>query len=746
MKNNSVSSGEDSGNTVDNASSYVNGVNEKTQESNRLSATEGSLGSIETPFGAFTKDGKYVVVMSPNGNLSLFQTNIDTLVSENAAGTSTDTRTLEFKSRIPLQSEQRKKTELKQNKQDAVAQLTSGKAGKVTCLAISYQPLPNEKSKTVKRRKQIPESNEALDIIIAIGFHLGEVLLRKSGGFSDLEVFHGCPESIQAHNKRQVSGICFSQDASKMFSSGHDGNIVIWERSSFSSPPYPKRRIVHGASQSISCIACNKAGTRLAVGDTEISLYDVEKGSKILYFRGHRNPISGLSFFLEDNFLVSCSVHENNAYIWSCNEESQKLNSANEVGGSEVNQRSYPELNGQVESKKAWKRTRPSDDVHMPRTVSGVLRSNFPVKFVNVLSEDWKKKCCLLTCILADGTVSGYELSVQQLEKENEAAFSLESPSFTTVTSTSDDAIFTTAMDSTHTFVLFGHGGFLKPIIEAVSLSEIQREASFRLKPKQKGGILRVNNAFSHLNEASNRLVKHLREEKESEVLSNKQLSVASQAVLKNASEDMNNTVKDGAAEVADSEEEQTLEAKLNHLNVSETLLESAPPKKFEKQAERPRRNLETSIRILEQAVGHHDTKLLERALASVTDKRQIQRTVGRLDSSCVVPLLRELILRFESNPNRAKVLLVWIQSVLIRHASFLSSTGELVDELKRLQEVMEERMDVFQSILELEGRLELITSHFKTNLEDQNSEQPMFEYDEEDSEASNASDAAINE
>ncbi|GJQ12175.1 hypothetical protein GpartN1_g3966.t1 [Galdieria partita] len=742
MKNNSVSSTDSYVDTVDDTSPYVNGLNEVTQESNKLQTAESPLGSIETPFGAFSKDGKYVVVVSPNGNISLFQTNIDSLVSESKAGTSTDKRVLEFTNRVPLKSVQRK---VKSNREDTAEQLISSKAGKVTCLAISYQPVQNEKSESVKRRKQVSESNNPFEVIVAVGFHLGEVLLRKSKGFSDLEVFNGCPESIQAHNKRQVSAICFSEAASKMFSSGYDGNIVVWERNSFNSPPYPKKRIVHETSQFINCITCNKSGSRLAVGDTEISVYDVEKGSKIFQFRGHRNPISDLTFLMEDTFLLSGSVHENNAYIWTCDEENKNVNSDVDLKMHQTS--NYEELNGHAESKKASKRTRSTEDVNMPQIVSGVLRTNYPTKFVNVLFEDWKKKCCLLACILADGTVLGYQISWEQFKKENEAKAVFDSPSFTTVTSTSDDAVFTSAMDSTGAFVLFGHGGFLKPIVEAVSLSELQRERSFRLEPKQKGGILRVQNAFSHLDEASNRLVKHLREEREAEVLSNKQLPVASQNVLKEASEEANGAIEYQVAEEGNSEDEQTLEAKLNHLNFKESLLESAQSvQKFEKQTERLRRNLGTSIRILEQSLIHHDPKLLEKALASVTDKRQIQRTIGKLDSSYVVPLLRELIARFESNPNRAKVLLVWIQSILIRHASFLSSTGELVAELKRLQEVMEERLDVFQSILELEGRLELIISHSRRNLEDRSDEQPMFEYDEDFLEGSNASDAAIDE
>lgn len=746
MKNTTVSGTLHDG--VDDRSPLVNGINEVEEESDKAYNVEGSLGKIETPFGALTKDGKYLVAVSPNGNISLFRTNVDSLVAESKDEKLTGKRILEFTSRVSLTSNQKTKKKLKHNKdEEPEAQVISSKAGKVTCLAVAYQPLPNEDVKTVKRRKT-PESNDVFDVIIAVGFHLGEVVLRKSNGFSDLEVFRGCPEGIQAHKKRQVSSICFSENASKMFSSGHDGNVVVWERTCLSSPPYPKKSIMHESSHAISCIACNKDGTRLAVGDTEISLYDVEKGSKILLFHGHSNPISNLAFFLEDSFLLSCSSHENNAYIWACDVENYHLNS-NVIEDIEKGQTTL-ELNGQVEYKKASKRTRSANHVHLPRVVTGVLRSKFPIRFVNVLLEDWGRKCCFVSCIIADGTMSGYQVSWEDLKKDHKEATVIEAPSFTTVTSTFDDAVFATATDTSGTFVLFGHGGFLKPIIEAASFSELLRETSLRLEPKQKGGILRISNAFSHLNEASNRLVKHLQEEREAEVLKNTHISTTSpQTALKESPQKKDTGVKSDvvtAAAAADSEEEQTLEAKLNHLNVNESVMEPTSPKKLEQRTERPRRNIETSIRILEQSIIYHDQKLLERALTSVTDKKQIQRTIGKLDSSCVVPLLRELIVRFESNPNRAKVLLVWIQSILIRHASFLSSTGELVDDLRRLQQVMVERMDLFQSILELEGRLELIIAHTRRNLQDNNQEQPMFEYDEEGSEGSQDTDVAGDE
>jgi len=733
MKNAAVSGGQSD--QVDETLSLTNGVTELVQETNKVHDEKESLGSIEAPLGTFTKDGKYVAVVSPNGNISLFQTNVESLVSESKTGKLTDRRILELTSRVPLAVEQRKKKKSKQ----VVEQVISSKAGKVTCMAVSYQPVPNEGSKAVKRRKQISEKND--EVIIAVGFHLGEVLLRKSNGFSDLEVFDGCPESIQAHNKRQVSAICFSEDATRMFSSGHDGNVVVWERTSFHSPPYPKKRIVHESCQSIHYLACNKQGTRLAVGDTEISLYDVENGMKILEFRGHSSPISSLAFFLKDTFLVSCSIHENNAYIWSCDEEMDKPGSVvNEMDSLETNDR---ELNGQVESKKASKRVRGSENMHMPRVVSGVLRSNFPNRFVNALFEDRKKKYSLLTCILTDGTVLGYQVSSEDLKSKGETPNVLQAPCFTARPFTSDDAVFATAMDATGTFVLFGHGGFLRPVVEAVSFSELVRETNFHLEPVQKGGILRTSSGFSHLNEASNRLVNHLKEERVAEILSSRQTS--SQPVLKQSNVGATSAMDSDVAQGLDNEEEeQTLEVRLNHLKVNES--ESTLEKKVEKQRERPRRNLDTSVRILEQSVIHHDQKLLEKALASVTDRRQIRHTVERLSSNCVVPLLRELILRFESSPNRAKTLLVWIQSILIRHASFLSSTGELIEELKRLQEVMEERLDVFQSILELEGRLELIISHSRRNWEEQKDQEPMFEYNEESSEASYSSDASKDE
>eukprot|EP00871_Galdieria_phlegrea_P000216 jgi/Galph1/1195/GphlegSOOS_G5960.1 len=675
-----------------------------------------SKGTVDFPIGNFTKDGRYLAVVSPN------------------EGEKLNTEGAVYLKRMPLSCGKGKETNGDEKKNSN--QLPSKAVDKVTCLAISYEE-DDSSSKTSKRRKKVSETSQ---VIVAVGFLRGEVGFHKMGGFADLEALNGYAPNVLAHNRRQVTAICFSKDSKTMFSSGHDSHIVVWERSSFNSPPYPKKSILHQKNQNVSFVACNENGTKVAVADTEITLYDVHSEEKILKLRGHANPVSGLSFILDDAFLISCSNRENNAYVWDCRQQNIENNismdSALEMDDKHGNDKA---VNGGTTNKKnlpKLKRSRSTESKFLPRNAALVLSSKCPTRNVTVLSTE-TNETCIAASTQVDGSILGFILSFDNIRKNSLQSSSLrQSPQFCVMPSSEDDAVFSFTIDKSGKYI-------------------ISEGRIHKLSPRTNSGILQTGNAFSYVEQSSGRLAKHLQEEREAKVLNDLQVPIN----VVQASHIRYNTNKlDGTQMFPEGEGEQTLEAKLSNLGVGESQSNSRATRDEEqgnssviKQHDSTfiRRDSDSSKRILEQAIIHHDHKLLEKVLTSVTDRKHIQRTVSRLNISYVVPLLRELVLRFESSPGRAKSLLVWIRCIMLQHAGFLSSTGEVVNELMRLHQIIEERVGVFQNILELEGRLELIIAHGRKTSESETNwsheQPPMFEYDEvSSSRSSQDSDAEV--
>jgi len=130
---------------------------------------------------------------------------------------------------------------------------------------------------------------------------------------------------------------------------------------------------------------------------------------------------------------------------------------------------------------------------------------------------------------------------------------------------------------------------------------------------------------------------------------------------------------------------------------------------------------------MLAQALQTHDNNLLEQCLA-VRDNTVIQKTVERLPPPFVVPLLTQIIDRFQKNPRRGGALAIWIKFTLTFHAAYLMTVPNLVQKLGGLYQTVDSRLAVFKRLLKLSGRLDMIMSQvsLKTSSNESKESEPM--------------------
>lgn len=167
-----------------------------------------------------------------------------------------------------------------------------------------------------------------------------------------------------------------------------------------------------------------------------------------------------------------------------------------------------------------------------------------------------------------------------------------------------------------------------------------------------------------------------------------------------------NNDDEDGENE---DNEEPSIEQKLQSLDVVDT----TNTKK--KNAGNKKKTIDTpsagSLQtVLVQALHSNDADLLEACLQH-TKVEVINNTVRRLPTEYLIPLLLDLITKFQEKPGRAPALLIWIKSVLTIHTAYLMTVPDLVGKLSNFYQALDTRLGVFPKLLALRGRLDIVQS-----------------------------------
>lgn len=111
---------------------------------------------------------------------------------------------------------------------------------------------------------------------------------------------------------------------------------------------------------------------------------------------------------------------------------------------------------------------------------------------------------------------------------------------------------------------------------------------------------------------------------------------------------------------------------------------------------------------ILTQALRTNDKDMLETCF-QMADQQSIRMTIQRLQSHLVGPLMQRLAERIHRRPGRTGHLMTWIQWSLVAHGGYLVTQPEIMGKLRALNQVLRERAQGLQPLLQLKGKLDML-------------------------------------
>lgn len=116
---------------------------------------------------------------------------------------------------------------------------------------------------------------------------------------------------------------------------------------------------------------------------------------------------------------------------------------------------------------------------------------------------------------------------------------------------------------------------------------------------------------------------------------------------------------------------------------------------------------------VLTQALRTNDRDLLESCF-EMNDLESVRSTIERLPSHLVSVLLPRLAERIHKRPGRAGNLMVWVQWAIVSHGGYLAGQPEVVLHMGSLIRVIKERAHGLQPLLQLKGKLDMLSAQLE--------------------------------
>ncbi|GAA5803209.1 hypothetical protein EDC94DRAFT_549734 [Helicostylum pulchrum] len=118
----------------------------------------------------------------------------------------------------------------------------------------------------------------------------------------------------------------------------------------------------------------------------------------------------------------------------------------------------------------------------------------------------------------------------------------------------------------------------------------------------------------------------------------------------------------------------------------------------------------------------------------------EIRNKVRRLPLDNVLPLLQELLAKFDVQQARDTELTEWIKTVLLIHTAYFMTLPEIVERLSNLYKELDDRLTVYPKLLAMHGRLDLIQNQIdarnKKDDSDDELDTQLFEESEDSDDA----------
>ncbi|KAJ3007896.1 WD repeat-containing protein 43 [Thoreauomyces humboldtii] len=555
----------------------------------------------------------------------------------------------------------------------------------VTCTSVVWGTLAAEGGATPaaaaasakKRRREGPVQNVGQKLV-AIGLSTGEVQL--------FSLAHGrVVRTLTGVHSAGVADFCFAKDGVRGFSGGLDGLAVEWDVRSGAE----LGRYVDG--KAIKKVRVSHDGSRLLTASHNIKLWSTESRMLVKTYPGHASEVSRLQFDAGDAICVSAADDDRHISVWDAT-----LEGSNEHITS----------------------------LTMDAAPTTVAVSN--ASHVLALTEEGTVH------LWADVAATSEGASVSR--KKKRTALARAPQGVLRIVSSEEDSEGKILPILAATFsddkILIARGNVVRPVFERVAYLTEAGNLDVLVELRRKPVHSALMDPTSGEANPRNTVTPYL--EHNILVLGAADLPIDSA----NMTGDVDFLPID--AEDQNALQEPTLEERLSALAVdgADSPASSTDPKATRKRSKRP--PTATSLhQMLSQAIHTNDVQLLEQAL-HVNDPDMILATVRRLPPSQVIPLLDQLMMRFQSRPNRARELIEWTRAVVLVHAGYLMSVPHLAGTLGALYQTLDARANVFPKLLKLSGKLDLAVTAARNRERTAGADrqEALYTYDENDEDA----------
>ena len=556
-----------------------------------------------------------------------------------------------------------------------------------TCFAVGTT-LTQKTDHSLLETTKIQNGN-ASTTLIALGHEQGHIsLFAMAKGILDHQL-------KQVHHAR-VNAIVFAQDGTLMYSTGDDQFIVQWDFSK-TVPSATKWMTDQG---SVKTLLLSKDGQRLYSGGRTIRIWSTETRSMLQELPGHVTNIRELVMDNQERWLISMAENDRFLNVWDIGDGSSKVSSLSLSMDGEPIHVALASLD-------------------QNRIFVASLAENGIVYLWNDLSKN------LTTSNSEDISVGMKRKPQRKLGTHTKRYDGSVRYVVSDVANKSSIPIFAMefVVESKDSLGLrLGWGQFVQPHFEQIPLRLFEGDDAhndLKLAIESENVLTRSSemiSGFLTYETKSSTISRRLKPSSRKVYDEEKTAIITGTASSWNSSVDLENCVHSKVSSMNEEslhsestyQQQPTIAEKLRELEIEEKAEEMRHAMTQLKGTMTPKAN--SLQKMLVQALHSNDNQLLEQCLA-VKDPIIIQNTVKKLPTAYVLPLLNQIVQKFQMRPNRSMVLTSWIKTVLTLHTAYLMSVPNLVKNLTGLYQTIDSRLTVFERLLRLSGRLDLLMS-----------------------------------
>ncbi|KAF9286432.1 WD repeat-containing protein 43 [Mortierella alpina] len=510
-----------------------------------------------------------------------------------------------------------------------------------------------------KRRSSLGGGNSP---VLALG--------HTNGHISIYSLTHGrVIHELSGSHTGKVNDFCFSKNGTRGFSAGEDGLICEWD-------------IVQGAEMSkfnadtkaVKKIQLSHQENMILTAGHSMKLWDLESREPIKSFTGHASAITNVVFSANDKFVVSTAEQDRFINLWDCTADNMQegnitaLTLDNTVSHVDISSNNAVLAISEEGTAGLWQNAQSASG-----TSSSSAKANKKKRYTTRACD------CLVKVESSRGDRSVIPLL---------------------------GGVFTSQGQ-----MILARGSTIKPVFEKVDFQNEDgslKEKELVMTRAPVTGFLMDESAQA----ASNlKATKKAYDESAVTVVGTSDFALPTPGMNDREDGESDEEVRD-AAEL----EGRTMEEKLQDLAVEESATNSTGKKSKQATGNKnkyPTPKANSLQQMLIQALHSNDLQLLEACL-TFNNVEVIRNTVRRLPTAYVVPFLTQVIHKFQQKPNRGEALLEWIKAVLLIHTAYLMTVPDLIKKLSNFYQTLDSRVSVFQKLLNLHGRLDLVMSQIE--------------------------------